>query len=215
MANRKNSWQDRRWKLFEKAQITDPDLLSTIKTIVEAVEPEQALSYVGHILTLIELPLGLSKAVLTYSINPARKITEIKSLIDPPVTYYSAVAKEIGPFNDVPLPEKFDHRTVLFIDPYTTKQEINEFIDEWWSDIKELVDRPTITGSLTSSLELKGKIQPTKPKRTLERDSLIMKLHNEGKNSSQIATYLIEHTKYSKIDPPYIKVIISRSSSVK
>jgi hypothetical protein len=139
--------------------------------------------------------------------------SELSTSVAPPKPEYAKLSAEEYRNNPkAKLPSDLHYNTELSIQPYVTKSELHELIDEYWPEIKDRINQRTTHGDKIFGTKLLGKVQPTKIKKAWERDNLIMELHNAGIPNDKILYELSTHkSQFSVPSADYLRVIISRN----
>ncbi len=81
-----------------------------------------------------------------------------------------------------------DGNLMLRINPYTTKEELKDFIDFYWDELKPLID--SNKGDAQFSQKLVGNIRRSKDDDETKREQLIMKLTEDKESDLYIQTQL-------------------------
>ena len=97
MTNKKYAWQERRFKLFEKAYNTNIDFRDDLNTAyktggIENLQKKIIDIFVKHKVTIWAVP-----AAIEYVVNPKLKRIDYLNRITPPIYFWNAVTDRIGP----------------------------------------------------------------------------------------------------------------------
>jgi len=207
MAKRKEaSWRKRRWTIFLRAYQANTEFR---KELEDYHKSHKGNLYDQDSLELILFKYGVSYlccgAVVRFMDNPALDEGIYLKRILPPIFIGSELSSSVEPLNaeytklsanelirnpEAKLPEGVHYNTELSIQPYVTKSELHELIDEYWPEIEPRINQRTKHGDKIFGTKLLGKVQPSKTKTHAERDELIAQLYNEKRNDKYIGVEL-------------------------
>jgi hypothetical protein len=97
MANKKYAWQERRFKLFEKAYNTNAVFRDDLNTAYKTGGIENLISKITDIFVKHKVTIWAVPAAVEYVVNPNLKRTDYLNRITPPIYFWNAVTDKIGP----------------------------------------------------------------------------------------------------------------------